>query len=273
MKPIGSKLNIQIVVPIYNAFEATRNAINALIKHNSLDEVILINDASTDVRITTLLNDLPDQWQVLHNQHNLGFVKTANKGLRLSDGHSLLLNSDTLVSASWLSRFKQVIREVDGLGTATPWSNNAEICSLPNTLQNNHIPIDIDLLSEQLFESHQPQYPDLPTAVGFCMLITAQAKAQVGYFDEAVFGLGYGEENDYSLRVSQHGLCNVLVDNCYVAHIGNQSFKDRSLQPNLETMERLLKKHPEYSELIQNFIENDPLSELRDSIIAKITAF
>ncbi|MGJ8662908.1 MAG: glycosyltransferase family 2 protein [Marinicella sp.] len=266
-------MNIQIIVPIFNAFEVTSDAINALKKYNNSDDVILINDASTDERINGLFNDLPFNWQVLQNEKNLGFVQTANRGMKLSDGHSVLLNSDTLVSQNWLSRFKQVIINIDNLGTATPWSNNAEICSLPETLQVNEIPESLDLLSEQLFNLHQPSYPELPTAVGFCMLVTAAAKNQVGFFDEQVFGLGYGEENDYSLRVSQHGLRNVLVDNCYVAHVGNQSFKERSLKPNEDTMARLLKKHPNYLVQIQKFIEIDPLSELRESIIAKITAF
>ena len=128
-------------------------------------------------------------------------------------------------------------------------------------------------LASELKIKHIPVYPELPTAIGFCMLISKEAKLRVGYFDEETFGLGYGEENDYSLRVRETGLKNVLVDNCYVAHLGNQSFKEKSLKPDQSTMERLLAKHPKYQILIQNFIEKDLLSELRESIIGKITSF
>ncbi len=266
-------MDIQVVVPIYNAFEATRNLIKTLLRHNNHDDVVLINDASTDSRIQSLFDNLPSNWRVLDNPQNLGFVKTANLGLQLNAGNSVLLNSDTLVSEGWLDRFREVIKNVSNLGTATPWSNNAEICSLPKTLHNNTIPEQLDVLSVQLAENHQPQYPELPTAVGFCMLITAAAKAQAGYFDEQRFGLGYGEENDYSLRVKSVGLRNVLVDDCYVAHVGNQSFKERSLKPSQDTMDRLLEKHPEYLHLVQKFIENDPLKQLRQSIVDKIAAF
>lgn len=264
---------MQIIVPIYNAYDVVKPALLALKQHNLNDDVLLIDDASTDPRIRQLLNEMPRQWQVQHNQENLGFVKTANIGLNNSSSHTILLNSDTLVTTAWLERFKQAINNCQDLGTATPWSNNAEICSLPETLKTNPIPEDIDELAEQLALKHQPLYPELPTAVGFCMLITAAAKQQVGSFDEATFGWGYGEENDYSLRVSQAGLRNVLVDNCYVAHIGNQSFQEKDLRPNEETMRRLLKKHPDYLQLIQKFIEKDPLAPTRKSIIAKIGAF
>ncbi|VAW39916.1 hypothetical protein MNBD_GAMMA01-1650 [hydrothermal vent metagenome] len=260
-------------MPIYNAFEATQNAIQTLIQHNQYEDVLIINDASTDARIDKLFNKLPASWRVIHNEQNLGFVKTANIGLKQNSGHSILLNSDTLVTSNWLQRFVQVIQSIENLGTATPWSNNAEICSLPQTLMANPIPSDLNQLAAEIQHKHQPIYPELPTAVGFCMLISEQAKQLVGYFDESTFGLGYGEENDYSLRVSSLGLRNVLVDNCYVAHIGNQSFMERSLQPDQNTMDRLLAKHPQYLQLVQKFIENDPLAELRQSIIAKITAF
>lgn len=264
---------MQIVMPIFNAFEVTHDAIAALKQHNQNDAVLLIDDASTDPRIQGLMQNLPTSWQVIQNKHNLGFVKSANIGLQQNSGHSILLNSDTLVTVNWLQRFEQVIHAIDDLGTATPWSNNAEICSFPKTLTANTIPADLNALAVELAERHPPLYPELPTAVGFCMLITEKAKKQVGYFDEATFGLGYGEENDYSLRVSAASLRNVLVDNCYVAHIGNQSFKERSLQPDQHTMDRLLAKHPNYLQLIQKFIEKNPLAELRQSIIDKITAF
>jgi GT2 family glycosyltransferase len=73
------------------------------------------------------LKTIPKKWQLINNSKNLGFVKTANIGLKHSTGHSILLNSDTIVSENWLDRFGQVITSVKDLGTATPWSNNAEI--------------------------------------------------------------------------------------------------------------------------------------------------
>ncbi len=260
-------------MPIYNAFDVTQRAVHQLLKYNKNDHVLLINDASTDKRVISLFDHLPDSWDVVNNEHNLGFVKTANIGLKQTLDNSILLNSDTLVTKNWLQRFEQVMNTVEQVGTATPWSNNAEICSIPQTLMFNPIPEDLCTLAYELVTKHDPVYPELPTAVGFCMLISSKAKQQVGYFDETTFGMGYGEENDYSLRVSAAGLKNVLVDNCYVAHVGNQSFKEKGLQPDDYTMKRLLAKHPQYQMDIQKYIENDPLAEIRQSIIDKITAF
>lgn len=267
---------MQIVVPVYNAMAALKKCVESLQKHNSTDSVVFINDASTDAGIKPFLVSLCESnhsWQYLENRQNSGFVKTANRGLQLTQGHTVLLNSDTQVSTGWLDGLKWAADHVENLGTATPWSNNAEICSFPVTLIDNPIPKALDQWAVELQQRHQATYPDLPTAVGFCMLITQRAKELVGLFDESRFGHGYGEENDYSLRVSAAELRNVLCDNVYVAHLGNQSFQEMDLNPNEETMARLLAKHPTYAKLVSDFIENDPLASLRDSIVAKIGPF
>lgn len=264
---------LDIIIPVYNAYDALKNCLASVEKHNAgADNVILINDASTDPRIKDLIHVFASRnnWKVITHKVNLGFVKTANEGLRLSNGHSILLNSDTIVSKNWLKAFKQAILNCKDMATATAWSNNAEICSLPHFLQNNQIPQDIDELSEIIYNNYLPQYPEIPTAVGFCMLITSQAKEKVGFLDEQHFGHGYGEENDYSLRADEQGMKNIICDNAYVVHLGNESFSDIGMKPGNETMNRLLEKHPDYLKLIQKYIEDDPAKEIRNKLIGII---
>ncbi len=267
---------MQIIVPVYNAYDALKDCVQSLLKHNAHDKVTFINDGSTDSKVSLLLQNICERvttWDLLTNKTNLGFVKTANRGLLLTDQDTVLLNSDTLVTTGWFDGLKWAAKEVKELGTATPWSNHAEICSFPETLKENNLPLNIDAFAKQLQEKHRATYPDIPTAVGFCMLITAAAKNRVGVFDEQTFGHGYGEENDFSLRVTEAGLRNVLCDNVYVGHVGNQSFQDLNLRPSEATMKRLLVKHPNYDHLVAQFIENDPLASLRQSIIDKIPGF
>lgn len=261
---------IDVIVPIYNAYEAVKNCLISLSKNsNGINKIYLINDCSTDPKIKSLLDEYisREKWEIINHKRNLGFVKTANEGLKLSDNNTILLNSDTLVTKNWIQAFINLIDNVANLGTATAWSNNAEICSFPETLKNNKIPQNIDQLSEILYENYEPVYPEIPTAVGFCMLVTKQAKDLVGYFDEKHFGHGYGEENDYSLRVKKKGLRNVICDNAYVIHIGNESFSDLGLKPDETTMRRLLEKHPDYSQLIEEYIKTDSTKDIRNNIL------
>ncbi len=264
---------IDVVVPIYNAYECVKNCLISLANHQlPVENIYLIDDCSTDLNIRPLLHKFATQnsWKVCFQEENKGFVKTANKGLKMSKNHTILLNSDTIVSDKWLDGFKQCLEKVDDLATATAWSNNAEICSFPDFLKVNDLPKDIDSFSRKLHANYSPVYPEIPTAVGFCMLISKKAKEVVGYLDEQQFGHGYGEENDYSLRASQLGLRNVVCDNVYVAHVGNQSFSDLGVKPDENSMKRLLAKHPKYLDLIHEFISQDPLEPIRETILSKI---
>lgn len=261
---------IDVVIPIYNAYEVLFNCLSSLeLNQNNINNVYLINDASTDNKVSKMLNKFSkrNNWILIEHEINKGFVITANEGLKLSNNHTILLNSDTIVTKHWVSSFCLAIKNNSNLGTATAWSNNAEICSFPLFLRNNQQPNNANVMADILYRHYVPCYPVIPTAVGFCMLITKKSKEAVGYFDEEHFGHGYGEENDYSLRVSQKGLKNILCDNAYVIHIGNKSFADLGLKPDESTMKRLLQKHPDYLEIIQKYINDDPLHSVRNSVL------
>ncbi len=263
---------ITIVVPVYNGFSALIRCLRALEQQAGPARVLLIDDASTDVRVLPLLRQYSErnQWQLQRHRQNRGFVHTANAGLQQADGHVVLLNADAIVTPRWLHALRLVIESTSDLATATPWSNNAEICSFPRFLTNHSVPAYADDLAESLFRYHRPRYPRIPTGVGFCLLITAAAKKRIGLLDESTFGHGYGEENDYCLRAAAAGMKNVLIDNAYVAHIGNQSFADLGLKADEHSMRRLLGKHPHYRQMIAEYIAADPLASLRCEIMSTL---
>ena len=99
------------------------------------------------------------------------------------------------------------------------------------------------------------------------MAISLRAIARIGLFDEAAFGLGYGEENDFCVRATQAGFRNVLCDDAYVAHHGGASFGPLGLQADAQSMQRLLAKHPDYQHRVDEFIRRDPLSIRRQQIL------
>ena len=68
---------------------------------------------------------------------NLGFTGTANRGMALSRRDVVLLNSDTIVTPGWLEALLRCAASDAGIGTITPWSNNAEILSYPRFCENN----------------------------------------------------------------------------------------------------------------------------------------
>ena len=264
-----------VIIPIHNAVDDLDRCLEALYRNTLASvDVLLLDDASDDSRIDPLLTRwcarVGHRWRLAHNETNLGFVGTVNRGMRMTQSDVVLLNSDTLVTPGWLEGLARCLRSDPRIATATPWTNNGEIVSLPGFCKANPVPRNLDEIGSLIRECDNPQYPDLPTAVGFCMAIARSAINRLGEFDEESFGLGYGEENDFSMRARAAGLRNVLCDDVYVAHVGGRSFEPRGLRPGGQAMETLLERHPRYMELVRAFISDDPLGKRRNQIVVAL---
>lgn len=255
-----------VIVPVFNALEHVKVCLLSIHNASPHAPVLVIDDGSTDEAVRTFLQS----WAAQSDRHELqtrainkGFVATVNQGMRHSGGDVILLNSDTQVSRGWFESLGRCLAEVSDIATATPWTNNGEIASFPKLCESHSIPEDLDAIARVFRASGPPEYPEIPTAVGFCMAISRSAIDRVGLFDEKIFGRGYGEENDFSLRAASAGMHNVLCDDAYVAHRGQASFGPLGLAPGPESMQRLLERHPGYLDMISAYIEQDPLAPRR----------
>jgi GT2 family glycosyltransferase len=261
-----------VIVPVFNALERTEACLESLSRTvPPQTQVLLIDDASTDSGVRPLLESWVEQVDLnaslLCHSQNRGFVATANHGMRVATTDLVLLNSDTEVTNGWLQSLAVCLASDSSIATATPWSNNGEIVSIPKFCVSNQVPENPDSIAKVIASCGHPEYPDMPTAVGFCMAISMKAIERVGLFDEETFGLGYGEENDFCQRVEKIGLRNVLCDDAYVVHHGGASFGPLEIKPDAQSMQRLLGKHPDYELKVSRFIQEDPLASRRRTIL------
>lgn len=261
-----------VVIPAYNAaeeLECCLQTVLATVPDGA--EILVIDDASPDPEVGRVLRRWQRRantlWRFAANDQNRGFVATANRGMRLTDGDVVLLNADTEVTPGWLEGLARCLAADASFATATPWTNNGEIASIPEFCRANPLPPDRDAVARTIARAGSPAYPELPTAVGFCMAIARCAIDRIGLFDETLFGRGYGEENDFSMRARAVGMHNVLCDDVYVAHLGGRSFGPLGLEPDAGSMQRLLSRHPDYLEQVQAFIAADPLAARRREIL------
>jgi GT2 family glycosyltransferase len=261
-----------VVVPIYNAYEELERCLYSLFKHQDIYRITLIDDCSTDKRIKELLDTLQEhqceRFEIVENEKNLGYLKTANKGIKMVRDDVILLNSDTLVTGGWARKMRACAYSRDRIATVTPFTNNGTECSIPEFGQNNEIPegFTIDSFAELVENCSVNRYPELVTAVGFCMYIRRAIIDEIGYFDEENFGRGYGEENDFSLRAIRKGFKTVLCDNTFVFHKGAASFlhrRDAAIEKNHMVLERM---YPEFWPAVRLFWQLNPLKELQDNV-------
>lgn len=235
-----------VVVPVFRDLALTERALRAALEHGgaALRRLIVVNDASPEPGMAELLARLErdePRVVVLTNERNLGFVEACNRGLTLRGGHAVLLNSDTQARAGWLAELLAVL-EGDPLAAAVcPLSNDGTLCSVPNYVTG----APADALPAALPLEDLPRATELPTGVGFCLLMRGEALELLGLLDPR-YGRGYHEENDWCQRARAAGLRVLRANRAVVLHHGGVSFGQERQALEARNVRRLVARYPSY---------------------------
>ncbi|GAB5452701.1 MAG: glycosyltransferase [Halioglobus sp.] len=273
--------SVDVVIPVYDGLDETRACLESVLQtvDRKWARLVVIDDCSPNPDISAYLRTLAQQYPELvleRNTQNLGFVATANRGIMLDSSRDvLLLNSDVEVAGDWLTQIQANAYSADKIGSVTPFSNNATICSFPNFCKDNTLPFgleypDLAAYFPRLFDAGD--CVDVPTGVGFCMYMRRECIDEVGVFNEERFGRGYGEENDWCQRALASGWRNVHMAGCFIYHKGGVSFGASQKPAVARAMEILDETFPSYHQDIQAYIAEDPARKHRMKVLLSIFA-
>ena len=251
-------LKVDIIIPIYNAYDEVVRCIESIKKWTDLEKnrLILVNDNSPDERIKTFLDQLKlTNTIVIHNENNKGFSANINIGMAQSDQNDvILLNSDTVVTQNWIEKLVKCAYSDKAIATVTPLSNNATLCSVPDFLQENKVPDEytVDEYAELIERISLRKYPEIPVAHGFCMYVKREVIDKIGNFDAETFGRGYGEETDFCFRAIEVGYHHVMCDDTFILHTGTSSFVSEEKRKYIEAHEKIINdRYPELNRTLQ----------------------
>jgi GT2 family glycosyltransferase len=263
-----------VILPVYQAFDLVQACLDRLARHTDLPwRLILLDDASPDPRIAPFLRAFAEgrpagQVTLVHNDRNLGFIGTVNRGLALArqqgpDGAPVvLLNSDALVPPGWASRLlAPMLADPDTVASVTPMSNDAELACVPAICARHDLaPGEAEAIDRAAAALPAGQgLAEAPTGVGFCMALNPRFLDREPRLDPA-FGRGYGEEVDWCQKVAAWGGRHLYQPRLFVEHHGGGSFgseeKRRLLQKNGALISA---RHPRFDAEVQQFLAEDPL--------------
>ena len=261
---------VVVVVPVYKGYDETLRALHAVLSEAQAARfaLLVLNDRSPDARLTDDLRALARRGLFTYheNPENLGFVGTINRALDLTGARDvILLNSDTIVYGDWIDRLLAHAARDPLVGTITPFSNNATICSYPDSDRNNTVALELSprALDAAAAAANPGRWVEVPTGVGFCFYMRGSLIAELGPLDAEAFGKGYGEENDYCMRVLKAGARNILAADVFVYHSGKISFSEVYDSEYTQGQAALLAKHPDYTLRIERFVAADPAADVR----------
>jgi glycosyltransferase involved in cell wall biosynthesis len=256
-----TRKDVDVVIPIYNAPELTRRAIEATLPElNANDRLILVDDASPDPAMVPLLDEYQGRpWVTIHrSDENRGFVGTCNLAvleMARPDADVILLNSDARPMHGFIRRLADTAGSNPAIGTVTAVSNNGSIASVLNLSD-----------SEGLAREVENPLVAVPTGVGHLMYIKREVIREFGLFDMA-FSPGYGEEVDLCQRSSDR-YTHVLDTGCWCWHEGSASFQGNKSQLRQDHDALINKRYPHYEFEVHSYLTSDPLRSYRRRTLA-----
>jgi len=248
-------LQIDLLVLGYGQFEnTTKKCLESLIPQvNELNAKIYVLDNGSPDNSFTLqtefCNDYP-QITSFHSEINLGYAAGMNYLAKHSSNEWLILvGSDTIFYPNALECIAQAILKVsDQVGLLGPVTNSAGTAQGLQALGSEVGEVFAN--ANEIFNEPSRVFLPLYRADFFCVAIRRALWDQLRGL-ETIYGLGYYEDFDFSMRAKKLGYQCAMIEDALVFHQGSASFKKPDEQSELLKKNKII------------FIKRFPDAELR----------
>lgn len=207
-------MTIAVIIPTFNRIELTQNCLASINLHDPIDQLIIVDNGSTDGSNKLATIALPT---------NQGFATACNIGAAHATTDRLIfLNNDTIVHPNWTS-FTDLLEQPD-IGIVGP-----KLIYPDCQIQSAGIAVDFTrppgLEAWNLNTNWATTPTDVDAITGACLAITSNLFQQLGGFDTGYWN-GY-EDVDLCLASIQTGHRNVYDPRATVTHLESQSGPQR----------------------------------------------
>ncbi|RMB12638.1 glycosyltransferase [Eilatimonas milleporae] len=259
-------IKISVVVPIYNALDQVRECIESLVQHRHGNvELIIVNDGS-DLNAKAWLTERlakEDNCTLIHNEENIGYLKSVNKGFSKTSGDIIVSqNSDTIIFSDFFEKITGIFDAHKDVGIINPVSTWANWTRIPFPAGHN-----IYSLQSYIDQTYGREIVDINCASGFSFAFRREVYEQLGGFDP-IYDPGYWEETDYCLKALDAGWRVVCAMGLYVFHHGWSSFGEEMRNAHMHVNGQIFRSRwlERFDELEREWTANDPLRAMRHDL-------
>lgn len=213
-----------VVIPLHGKHELFVECLQAALVHTPTSVAIVVVDGGhRDERSAAFLRELDASQTLSHSVYyrsspqSRGGARSVNDALDMcAPADVIVLHSDCVVTPDWFEGMTRaaadsLVATVSAMtsgGTINP-SRQHDLLPLPQTLGR-------DEAARAIRDQSLRLHPQMPAAVGHCVLIKRSAFELVGPLDDTFGAALHAAEVDFSQRCLCRGLMHVLADDVFV---------------------------------------------------------
>jgi len=208
-----SPAKCDIILPVCGEYEVTKKCVESILKNTASPYRLIVINNGRDPKIRHFLEELSArkdvETTVLHNSRNVGWVKALNQGIGLSEApYVCFQNSDTIVTRLWLGKMIDILKSQESFGM------------INSTWEGRPAGTSIEEYNSILEKKNCARFIETDWCRGFSLVIKRAVIDRIGKVDE-VYGVGYLDDVDYSIRAIEAGFLALRALDTYVYHEGN----------------------------------------------------
>jgi GT2 family glycosyltransferase len=279
--------SVLLLITVYNGRSFVPRCIESALRLSNDDfdlHILVLDDASPEPGWSEELGEMCRAWGVGYycTPRNLGIPRNVSLGLLAAiEGdytHVVISNSDVIYSRNAIAQLLRCVSSDPTIGSATAISTNVSIYSLPNDNPDKFLSDQgtVDWVGATLAGVYGSEAIDGPAGISFSMIIPVDVVRTVGVMDP-VFGRGYCEETDWSLRSKGAGYRITIAPGAFVYHQGGGSNVEAGLlqagQTSVPQNERIIDlRYPLFRSDVVSYMASGILEELHESSSREIVA-
>lgn len=259
---------VSIVVLTYNNLELNKYCISSILEKTAYAnyELLILDNQSTDGTIE-YLKQLDEQKnphvKVIFNDKNSGFAGGNNKAIQEAAGeYIVLLNNDTVVTRGWLTNFVKHFQNDSECGMCGAVTNSIGNEAMIGVRYTNLQEMEEFAYSYTGLHNNET-YTDVDRIAMFGTMIRKEIMDKYGMLDDN-YQVGMFEDDDYAKVIEKAGYHFYMVEDVFIHHVNNASFK----KLDSKEYQEIFKRNREYFEKKWNVKWKMP--KYRDGVTADI---
>ena len=228
-------IDVSIIITYFNSLPFLEDCLSSIDKNSIRHsyEIIVVDDASNNALSKEFIKSVQNI-KYMKNAENLGFVRSTNIGIKMSQGrYVLILNNDTVVKVGTIDKLIDHLDKTPDAGAVGPKLLNCDgsiqlQCrrSFPTPLNSLFYFTGLSRIfpKSERFGRYLLTYIDdsktqeVDSLCGAAMMVRREAIDKVGLMDESYYM--YGDDIDWCYRIKQAGWKVLYHPEAEIVHYG-----------------------------------------------------